>query len=177
MKMIRSVVATAIALSAWVAFGQGPDATRRALAEELLDRANVKESMEKSFAMVRQAIPAQLEQMRQATGQANLSTNVVRETEQVMDVLTKELSWDNLKESYITLYAETFTQEELEGIIAFYKSPAGQAYVKKQPQLMQRSMELSQKLMQQVMPRIQALSKELQAPARALPAPAPKPDP
>ncbi len=166
MRTTGAVTVLAVAMSAWVAFGQGQDATRRALAEELLTRANVKEGMEKSFAMVRQAIPAQLEQVKQAYGQTNVSANVAHETDQVMDMLQKELSWDNLKDAYITLYAETFTQEELEGIIAFYKSPAGQAYTKKQPQLMQRSMELSQKLIQQVMPRIQALTKDLQSNAR-----------
>jgi len=163
-----------MAMSAWAAFGQ--DATRRALAEELLERANIKESMEKSLAMVRQAIPAQMGQMQKAYGQTNDSANVTREMDQVMDVVAKELSWDNLKESYITLYAETFTKEELEGIIAFYKSPAGQAYTKKLPQLMQRSMELSQKLIQQVMPRIQALAKESQSAAKPAAAPA-KPSP
>ena len=175
MKITRSVLAAVVAMTAWAAFGQ--DATRRALAEELLNRANVKESLEKTFAMVRKGIPAQLEQMKQATGQTSLSTNVASETEQLMDLLTKELSWDKMKEAYITLYAETFTQEELEGIIAFYKSPAGEAYVRKQPQLMQRSMELSQKLLQQVMPRIQALSNDLRSPVKQTPAASPMPSP
>jgi len=161
MKMTRAVIAVAVAMSTLAAFGQ--DATRRALAEELLERANIKESMEKSLAMVKQAIPTQLGQMQKAYGQTNDAAKVTREMDQVMDVIAKELSWDNLKESYISLYAETFTKEELEGIIAFYKSPAGQAYTKKLPQLMQKSMELSQKLIQQVMPRIQAMASELQS--------------
>jgi len=84
-----------------------------------------------------------------------------------MDMLAQEFSWDKLKEDYITLYAETFTEDEMKGAIAFYKSPAGQAFITKQPEVVRRSMELSQKMMMQIMPKIQAMTKELSAAAPA----------
>ena len=48
----------------------------------------------------------------------------------------------------IKVYADTFTEEELKGLISFYKSPVGQKFIEKTPELMKRSMELSQKRMQ-----------------------------
>ena len=85
----------------------------------------------------------------------------------MVDTISREFSWDKMKEDYITLYADTFTEEELKGIIAFYKSPAGQAFIQKQPELMKRSMELSQKLMLKFMPAIQgaAMNPNKTAPA------------
>jgi hypothetical protein len=99
--------------------------------------------------------------MKRATGQTNMPANASGQTDKMLDMMAQELSWDKMKEDYITLYADTFTEEELKGVIAFYKSPAGQAFLKKQPELMKRSMEMSQKLMLQVMPKIHAMIKEL----------------
>lgn len=138
---------------------------RRAMAEELLNVMNMRESIEKSFAMVKQMMPAQMAQMEQATGQTNMLANASSQMGNMMDMMAQELSWDNLKDGYIALYADTFTEEEMKGIIAFYKSPAGQAFVAKQPELMKRSMELSQKMMMRLMPKIQAMCKELEGAA------------
>lgn len=149
-------------LGIWLAAmcaGAQETTSKRALAEELLTLMNTQENIEKTFAMVKQMMPAQMEKMQQATGQTNMPTNISAQasaqTEKVMETMLQELSWDKMKEDYITLYADTFTEEELKGIIAFYKSPAGQAFIQKQPELMKRSMELSQKLMLKLMPAIQ----------------------
>lgn len=55
------------------------------------------------------------------------------------------MNWDNVKQDYISVYVDTFTEQELKGIIGFYKSPAGKAFVKKSPEMMKRSMDISQK--------------------------------
>ena len=50
-------------------------------------------------------------------------------------------------------------------------TPAGQAFIAKQPEVMKRSMEMSQKMMAQIMPKIQAITKEMieTAPVSATP--------
>ncbi len=65
-----------------------------------------------------------------------------------------------MKEEYITLYSETYTEPELKDMIAFYKTPSGQAFIKKQPEVLKRSFELSQKVMSGLMPKIQAMANE-----------------
>lgn len=137
------------------------ESQRRALAEELLAAMNMQDAVEQSFAMVKRMIPPQMEKMQQVTGATNMPANVSRQTEKMMDMIAGELSWEKMKADYIALYAETFTEQELKDTVAFYKSPAGQAFVKKQPELMKRSMEISQKLMMQIMPKIQAMTEEL----------------
>lgn len=62
-------------------------------------------------------------------------------------VVREELSWEKLKPLYVQLYTEVFTQEEVDGLIAFYESPAGQAYIGKMPLITQKSMALMQDLM------------------------------
>ena len=147
--------------------GLAQEDARSALAEELLVAMDMPGSIEKSFAMMKQMLPAQMEKMNPAAGPAKTSANVSEQTAKMMDMMAEALSWDKIKDDYIALYAETFTVEELKDLIAFYKSPAGQAYTRKQPELTRRSVEMSQKLMMQIMPKIQAMAKEMATPAPA----------
>lgn len=61
--------------------------------------------------------------------------------------LKEELSWEKMKALYMRIYVETFTQEEIDGMIAFYVSPAGKALVAKMPAVMQKTMTLTQERM------------------------------
>jgi hypothetical protein len=58
--------------------------------------------------------------------------------------VNEELSFAKVKDIYQQAYRETFTQEEVSAIIAFYKSPAGKAIVEKYPAAMQKANALMQ---------------------------------
>lgn len=48
--------------------------------------------------------------------------------------------WPKTVEEYNVILSEYYTLEELEAIISFYKSPAGQKLVKYNPEIMQKAM-------------------------------------
>ena len=80
------------------------------------------------------------------------------------------LSWDRLEPLYLKVYQQTFTQSEIDGMIAFYASPAGQAVVHKMPLVVQNTMgAMQQQMMSELMPKIQQvmqeLSKQLESPS------------
>lgn len=159
--MRKTIGWMAMGLMLCATVGLAQEDARPALAEELLIAMDMPDSIEKSFAMMKQMIPAQMEKMQQATGHTNASPNMANHMDKMMDLMADVLSWDKIKDDYVALYAGTFSAEELKDLIAFYKSPAGQAFTRKQPELTMKTMEMTQKLMMQVMPKIQALSKEL----------------
>jgi uncharacterized protein len=73
-------------------------------------------------------------------------------------VITQTLNWNDLEPMYVRTYRASLTQDELDGMLEFYKSPAGQAYIKKLPVIMQNIMGEMQgmiKPMQQQMAEIQ----------------------
>ena len=92
-----------------------------------------------------------------------------RVIQRAMDLMHQEMNWGKMKPQYVKMYADTFTQEEIDGLNAFYSSPAGQAYLAKMPLLMQHSMQLMQVQMQTLMPRMMQIMQD----ARAQGAPAP----
>ena len=131
--------------------------TSRQLAEELLVLTEAKKNLEKSFDMIKQM---QMARIKNTNLSGEDAQNAAYLQEEVMNILEKEMSWDNLKEDYIDIYAEIFTEEELQGIIAFYKTPIGRKFIERTPEVMQKSFQISQKQMALLMPKIQKLIQE-----------------
>src|ERR1700733_11568557 len=55
-------------------------------------------------------------------------------------VATDVMNWDQLLPIYLRTYRASFTQDEIDGVNKFYKSPAGRAYTRKLPVAMQNVM-------------------------------------
>src|SRR5713226_1435804 len=73
---------------------------------------------------------ASMEQiMRQSMQQAAGGKPMTPEQQRILDavpgkfvaVMKSELTWDKLKPQYVQLYLETFDQEEIDGLLAFYR--------------------------------------------------------
>jgi uncharacterized protein len=132
--------------------------SRRALAEEMINVMEARTMFEKNISLVRKMMQNQAGQLSQITGQPNASSNLPQVLDKTFDIFSQYFTWDKLKDNFISLYVETFTEDEMKGIIGFYKSSSGQALLQKQPQLMQRTIEISQKLVAEMMPKIKELA-------------------
>lgn len=56
----------------------------------------------------------------------------------ILGAIRKAYDWEALRETYIEVYRENFTQEEIDGMIAFYRSPAGKALNERMGPITQR---------------------------------------
>lgn len=90
----------------------------------------------------------QMEQMmRQGMMQAVAGKSLSKEQQRVIEtapkefaaVMRSELSWASLRPVYVDIYRATFSQEEVNGMIAFYRTPAGAALIEKMPVVLQKS--------------------------------------
>ena len=63
----------------------------------------------------------------------------------MMATIAENLS--KAKPALAKVYTDTYTEEELDGILGFYKSPAGKAFIQKMPEVMQRSMPVMMQMM------------------------------
>jgi hypothetical protein len=78
-------------------------------------------------------------------------------------LMREEMSWEKLEPMYYEIYQKALTQDEVDGMVAFYKTKAGQALVKKMPGLMQEVMTSVQaKLGGPMMSKVQAIAQELE---------------
>lgn len=72
------------------------------------------------------------------------------------------VSFSKAKPALAKVYTDTYTEEEIDGILAFYKSPAGKAFLQKMPEVMQRSMPVMMQMMGDLQPEIKKMMEGMQ---------------
>ena len=61
----------------------------------------------------------------------------------------------DMGQEFVRLYTESFTEDELRQVIAFYKTPVGQKTLQKMPELLQKGMSYGQREAQAHLPELQ----------------------
>jgi hypothetical protein len=77
------------------------------------------------------------------------------------------LDWNKLEPMYVRIYQKTFTQQEVDGMIVFYKTPAGRAVMSKMPAAMQNTMNEMQQMMGPVVQKMQRMQQDVIAEIKA----------
>lgn len=92
-----------------------------------------------------------MELMKLQSGQLKTITNMVDQLsssipERNRSAFKKDVndSMDKLYEQMADIYMETYTKDEIEQMLKFYRSPVGQKISKKAPELMEKSMKAGQ---------------------------------
>jgi hypothetical protein len=81
------------------------------------------------------------------------------------------LDWNSLVPIYLHTYRASFSQDEMDSIIAFYKTPGGQALIRKMPLVMQNVMTEIQALTQPLQKKFQQIQREALEELKVLPPP------
>jgi uncharacterized protein len=133
------------------------DASRHAKAQEMLTLLHMDHLMD-------QLTNGMMEQMAAVTKQ--LGGNTVKPEDQakidefqkkVVQLVQSQMSWKALEPDYVDIYAKNFTDEQLDAILAFYRSPAGIALVEKLPTLTTQGMQLAQAKMAILQPQLKQM--------------------
>ena len=149
----------AMALMASVhAFAQSPPPSEASV-RELLEVTNGKSVLEGAW---NQLDGLMEKAMKDAIGNkpvtAKQETIMAAMRAETVELIRSEMSWDKMEPMYIRQYSQTFSQAEIDGMLAFYKSDAGKAVTAKMPQLVQILMQDVLSLLQGTMPKIRAIS-------------------
>lgn len=136
--------------------------------KELIEITQSRQLLERSMAQMDSV-------MQTSMAQALQGKEVTPEMQQAMDdmrvrmvaLMKQEMSWDVLEPMFIDIYQQSLTQEEVDGMLAFYKSEAGQAVIAKMPLIMQKTMQAMQQRMQVIMPKMQQIQNEALASLKA----------
>jgi len=103
----------------------------------------------------------------QATQGQKIPPRVQKDIDQrrgeIIAMMKELLDWTKLEPLYVRVYQKTFSQQEVDGMIAFYKTPAGQAVIAKMPTVMQETIEEMQQMMGPVMQKMQKMQQDVVA--------------
>lgn len=187
---MRRYVAVLLVMLSWVSCTRADEASKRAKAEQLFVLLRMDTMMDQLMGGVRR----QVQQITESMPGADVATpeqkkQIADFQQKVMDVVNQKIGWKALEPDFINLYASTYTEEELDGIVAFYKSPIGQKMIEKTPELTTKSTQITQQKMTELQPQLSqmvqdfmkqmAASMNKSAPAQSSPAAPPpaKPQP
>ena len=129
-------------------------------ARKLLDAASaqIDSSMEIGMRQAVQGQPITAEQQKVLDDMRVKTVALIREF----------LTWEQLEPIMADIYTRTFTQNEVDGMLAFYATDAGKAMIAKMPLVMQSSSQAMQARMGTLTPKLVALQQETAQQLQAL---------
>jgi len=142
--------------------GITPPATDAQMADasELLRSMKFEEMLSRSMDQQREAMAGFMRQMGSQMGQ-EVDEEMIQMQMRVLEIFNEEMDWPSLHKDFAKAYGETFTRDELRGLINFYSTPAGEAFIEKQSELNMKVMQVMQPRMMQAMPKIQRAMQEM----------------
>ena len=154
--MLRKFLLFSIAFLLVLPVAHADDASKRAKLDELFKAMKLDTLMQQ---LLSAGIKQGEELAKTVVGDKPISADdrkILDEYEKKVSVLMADtLSWDKLKPAYLDLYSSNYSEADIDGMLAFYKSPAGQHMVEKTPELTSASQKI-------VIGKMQAISPELQ---------------
>jgi hypothetical protein len=145
-------------------FAHGDDTSRTLKAELLLSVMHVEQQQKQMMAQMSELMMGQVKQQMAKQGSVPPEEMAKLENRQkrLFELIGEQTSWKNMKPLFVKTYADTFTEAEMDGMLAFYKTAAGKAMIEKQPMLNTKIMTAMQGQMQDLMPQIEAIMKDQQ---------------
>lgn len=134
--------------------------------------ASIKELLEltQQSRKLTDSVTAQMDQLMtsaiaQVTQSEKLSPNTQKMVDQDKSEIAKTmhdtLDYDKVLAMNVRIYQMGFTQAEVDGLIAFYKTPAGQALISKMPTVVQNAVTEMRTMVTPITQRIQQMQQSL----------------
>ncbi len=152
--------AAVLAVAAVVAPGaRADDASKAAKVQQLLTVMRT----ERSAAQMKDSVSAQIQRMIQGMpGMNNLTAEQKRIADdfqkRALGAVAETITWKSMEPDYEKAYSSVFTEAEIDGLLAFYKSPTGQALLTKGQDLGGKEIQIGQARMAILQPRLKAMN-------------------
>jgi len=156
----RHLVICALLLAAGPAIANDAPPTEESI-QEFLNLSNVRQLLDQMKVQMNTFMTTAMRDAQQGqTLTPERQAVVDRMKEKMVAAINESLNWDTMMPLYVHTYQASLTQDELDGMVEFYKSPAGQAYVKKMPLIMQNVMVEMQGMLKPLQQKLAQIQKE-----------------
>ncbi len=156
--MTRKLLSLAALLCFVLPLAHADEASKRAKIDEMFTVLKMDRTMKQ---LMNQGFNQSQQMVKSLTGNQPLSAADQKLVDDYLTksttLITESLSWDKLKPAYIDLYAAAYSEQEVDGIIAFYKSPIGQSVLTKGPELISKSSQIVGARVQELQPHMREL--------------------
>lgn len=156
-RSLCSLVLAAAVLCAASPLAHADDASKRHKIGELFTLIQIDKTMQQ---VATQQVTQAQRAMKTMFPDAKISPDQQKDLDaflqKILAITQQSLSWSKLQPQFTDLYASTYTEEEIDGMIAFYRSPVGTAMIARQPEILSKSQAISQAQLAEVQPQLRA---------------------
>lgn len=139
-------------------------ADAHAKAVELMKLMEIRKNIEASSGQIQQFATSMIDSQGLDAEAAAQAKKAVAKSTAVSINAMKEMDWEGM---FAGIYADVFTEDEIQAMIDFYQSPVGKKMLAKQPELTAATMQKMQVEMAKIMPQIQQAAMEAITEAQA----------
>jgi hypothetical protein len=156
--MKRWIVMLAVVMVMAPMGARADEASKTAKVKELFALTHVDHSLDRMRSAMQQQVQATAKNAPGAEQMTPEKKKIQQEyIDNSMKVVDQQFGWPVLEPAFLRLYSDAYSESDLDGILAFYKSPAGQAMLAKAPELSSGLMEIVHGRMGDFQPKMQAL--------------------
>jgi uncharacterized protein len=171
MRTVRRKIVVAALIAAWVApfavtlAAYGAEADKPPSEQSIRELLAVMQSHNMIDTMMRQMDANFGSMMKQSMAGRQLSEREQQIADdahaKIQALLRQTLQWNNFEPLMIHVYQSTFSQKDVDGMTAFYKTPTGQAVIAKMPMVVQQTMQAMQERTASLLPQIQQIQRDM----------------
>ena len=146
----------ALLLLVWVSSGFTQDIDPKvAAAKEFVALFEMEKSYDNVFAQIAQNETLMFEEeFADVEIPEEVLASMQEANQKSAEVIQKKFPWKRMEAMFVEIYTDVFTLEELQGLVDFYKTPAGQKFISKQTELSMATMQKMRQFMTEIMPEI-----------------------
>lgn len=122
-------------------------------AKELMQLMAVSKQIDATQAQMGTFVERMVDSQGLKAEQADEAKKIAKKSMATSFEAMKSIDWEGM---FAEIYASVFTEADLQALVDFYRSPSGQKFLEKQPELMAATMQKMQGEMAKIMPKIQA---------------------
>lgn len=134
--VVRSVAVSALVLAlALPTVARADEASQRTKAEELMMLLNTQKVTQQIADTITRQVGEAADRAAGTDATAEQKAKVEDFKKTAAQAIDAKLGWVAMKPAVTDLYMKSFTEDQLDSILAFYKTPAGAALLEKLPQI------------------------------------------
>jgi hypothetical protein len=133
------------------------EASRRVKAEEMVTLLHMDTLMQQMMDTVQKQVSTVAEQLCDKKRTPRQQALVDDFRSKAFTLVESRMGWKAIEPEILDLYARNFTDDELDSILVFYRSPAGISIVAKLPAMTTQAAQISQTKMTALMPELKRM--------------------
>jgi len=151
-----------LVLSCSATFGQSTVPSEASIKELLELTQQSRKVTDSVTAQINQLMNSAIEQVTKGEKlPPNAQNRVDQDKSEIAKMMHDILDYDKVLPMDVRIYQKSFTQAEVDGLVAFYKTPAGQALISKMPVVVENTFAEMRTMITPITQRIQQMQQSL----------------